>query len=227
MKNVLILTLTSITCAFVLKAKADEPFKARAEANWAMGSERSILMTEFWVPFFQTHNSVLYGDYRMMGDDQSNREFNVGVGYRKQIKFMGYKQLEGVAGAHAWFDRRHTTRGSKFNQITAGAEWFGKSIDVKLNGYLPLNDHKTHTQINSDADGAQFVGNQIIIDTDQLVREEALTGVDFELGWRVPFLDKYTDSTRLYGGIYHFEGDRAENITGWRTRIASDINPDI
>lgn len=58
-------------------AWAGEELKGRVETNWRYGSERSILMTEFWVPFAQSEDSVLYGDIRMMGDDQDNREGNL------------------------------------------------------------------------------------------------------------------------------------------------------
>ena len=59
------------------------------------------------------------------------------------------------------------------------------------------------------------------------VIEEALPGVDIELGTRIKALDKLTDSTRIYAGGYHFEGDRTDDVTGVRARIASDITSDI
>jgi len=51
--------------------------------------------------------------------------------------------------------------------------------------------------------------------------------LDLELGWNIPFLKDHTDSTRVYAGGYHFEGNLAEDVSGWRTRIASDITSNI
>lgn len=196
--------------------------------NWRYGDERSILMTELWAPILQDPmaGSVLYGDIRLMGDDHENNEFNIGLGYREIIDagLLG----RGVAGGHVWFDRRLTARGSSFNQITTGAEWFGDVWDLKLNGYIPLNDDERFTQTNPfGTNGAGFAGSRIVVNTDQSVVEESLAGVDLEIGWRAGFLDDFTDSTRIYAGGYHFEGDRAEDVSGWRTRITSDITPDI
>ena len=206
---------------------ARKPLEPRVEVNWRHSNDRSILMSEFWVPIAQNEidGSVIYGDLRLMGDNGQNREFNVGVGYRKMVEntLLG----EGIIGAHAWYDRRLTKRGSKFNQITAGMEWFGEIWDAKLNAYMPLNKDKTHSQANGAGSGARFAGNQIVVNTDQSVVEEALPGLDLELGWKVPFMENFTDSTRIYVGGYHFEGDRADDITGWRTRIVSDITSDV
>ena len=204
---------------------ASEPLKARGELSYRPGTERNIMVGEFWVPLAQDENGVLYGDYRFMGDSDDAREFNAGIGYREVIRndYVG----EGVVGVHGWYDRRLTPRGSKFNQVTGGVEWFGEHFDIKANTYIPLNKKKTHSQANPNGTDGRLAGSQIVVNTDQVVVEEALTGIDFELGYNLPFLQEYTDSTRVYGGAYHFEGDDAENVSGWRTRISADITEDI
>lgn len=204
-----------------------KPLEARVELNWRPGDDRSILMSEFWVPIAQNtaDGAVIYADLRMMGDDQNNREFNFGFGYRDMVQaaLVGH----GIAGATLWFDRRFTDRGSEFNQVTVGGEWLAEDWDFRINGYIPLNDDETFIQSNPNGAGAGFAGTQLVVNTDQVVVEEALPGLDLEFGWRVPFLDHYTDSTRIFGAVYHFEGDEAEDVTGWRARIASDITPNI
>jgi len=125
---------------------AAEELQARAEVNWRYGHERSITMTEFWVPFMQNDNSVLYGDLRMMGDNQDNREGNLGLGYRKITEFGGYK---GIVGVHGWIDRRITSRNSTFYQATIGAEWLGESFDILANGYIPLSSKRIITVPNA------------------------------------------------------------------------------
>ena len=203
------------------------PLAARMESNWKLGSKRSILMNEFWIPVAQNveDGSVIYTDWRFMADDQDNREFNLGLGYRKLIEtaLLG----EGIAGTHIWLDRRITERGSAFNQITAGAEWYAEDWELKVNTYLPLNTSKTYTQANPNGSGGSFSGTQIVVKTDQTVVEESLRGIDFELGYKLPLPENITDSTRIYTGGYYFAGDEAEDVTGWRTRFTSDITPDI
>jgi trimeric autotransporter adhesin len=204
-----------------------KPLQARVELGARPGTERTIGLTEFWVPIAQNSidGSVLYADLRMMGDDQDNREFNIGAGYRQKIEtaILG----AGIAGVHIWYDRRLTKSGSAFNQVTGGMEWFSDIWDAKINAYIPLNNDKSFSRPNPNGPGGGFFGNQIVVNTDQTVLEEALVGVDLELGIKVPFTERFTDSTRIYGGVYHFEGDRADDVTGWRTRITSDITPDL
>ena len=229
-KCLFLILLTSVFASPVLgevPIPNRKPLEGRVEVNVRPGTDRSILMTEFWVPIAQNQidGSVIYGDLRLMDDNRDNNEFNIGVGYRKMVEtaLLG----EGIVGGNIWYDRRLTKRGSKFNQITAGMEWFSDVWDAKLNAYYPLNDDKTYTQSNSNGRGVGFVGNQIVVNTDQTVVEEALPGLDLELGWKVPFAEDFSDSTRIYGGVYHFEGDRADNVTGWRARVSSDITSNI
>ena len=206
-------------------ACADEGYSARLEGNWRYSNDRSILMTEFWVPLHQSEDAILYGDARLMGDNLDAREFNFGIGYREIVdnEHLG----KSIIGLNAWYDRRISSYGSHFNQVTAGVEWLNEDIDLRANMYVPLNKQKTFTRENPQGTNGRFVGNQLVVNTDQLVVEEALSGLDFELGYKLPFMDSYTDSTRLYGGAYYFDGDAAEDVAGWRTRIASDVNSDI
>ena len=212
-------------------AWAGEDLKGRAEVNWRYGDERSILMTEFWVPFAQseTLNNVLYGSFRMMGDDQDNREGNLGIGYRQIISLplLG----NGVAGVNGWLDRRITERGSHFHQVTTGVEWLGENIDLRLNGYLPLSHEKTYSIPNANPQGPTLVGTGIVVDTNGTLIEEPQHGLDlelgFELGQHFDFIKNHTDSFRIYGGGYYFNGDHTEDVAGWRTRFSTDVTENI
>lgn len=223
---------TTILISLFLSAPAlaDEPLKGRAEANWRYGSERSILMTEFWVPIAQDEDGVFYGDLRMMGDDQDNREGNLGVGYR-QITTVPFLDKKGVIGINGWLDRRITERGSKFHQVTAGAEWLGESVDLRLNGYIPLSDAREIETPNANPQAPALAGTGIVVDTNGRVLEEPQHGFDIELGWELgsqfDFIRENTDSFRVYGGAYYFDGEHTENVAGWRTRFTADVSENV
>lgn len=208
---------------------ADDPLKARAEGNIRAGNERSIYMTEFWIPFAQNANSVLYGDLRMMSDNQDNFEGNLGLGYRTitTAPVLG----EGVAGANIWIDRRTTERNSKFNQITLGTEWLSNNFDVRLNGYIPLSDKREIEIVNQNPQAPALVGTGIVVDTNGREQEEPLYGFDLELGLElgqhIDFIKKNTDSLRIYGGGFYFNGDDSDDVAGWSTRVAADVTQNI
>lgn len=210
-----------------VEAPSRDKLKPRIEGNWRYSNDRSILMSEIWVPLAQNVEaaSVLFGDVRIMGDNNDNTEFNAGIGYRDVLN--NTRLGDGVAGGMVWFDRRLTQRDSEFNQVTVGGEWLTEDWDVRVNGYVPLNDSNTFTQANPNGSGAGFAGNQVFVNTDQTVVEEALPGADLEIGYRLKFLDGITDATRVYAGGYHFEGDQAEDVSGFRTRFTSDITQDV
>ncbi len=220
----LLLNISIMITLMSSSALAGERLQGRAEVNHRYSQDRAITMTEFWVPFMQDEKSVLYGDLRMMGDNQDNREGNLGVGYRKITKFGGFK---GVIGAHGWIDRRITARDSTFYQATIGAEWLSDSVDILVNGYIPLSTKRIIDVPNTNPQGAALVGTGIVVDTDGKVTEEPLGGFDIEFGYQVPFLKTHTDSFRIYGAGYYFDGDNSENVAGWRARFTADINSDI
>lgn len=214
---------------FSSAALAGEELKGRAEINWRYGDERSVLTNEFWMPVHQDYDRVLYADLRLMRDDQDNHEGNLGIGYRQTafLPLLG----EGVAGGHAWLDRRITQRGSAFHQVAAGAEWLGDSVDLRLNGYFPLSGGKEYSVPNASPQGPVLAGTGIFVDTDATLLEEPQHGLDMELGWNAgrhfDFVNTRMDSLRLYGGGYYFNGEHTREMLGWRMRFTADITQDV
>lgn len=186
-------------------------------------------MNEVWSPLWQGADNkgtdrVFFGDLRLMGDDDHNREFNFGTGYRQYLPSQ-----DAVAGGLIWFDRRQTEHNSTFHQITLGGEYLADAWDLRVNGYVPLSGKEKHLTGPAPASDPYLADTGIYYDTggQNILVEEPQKGLDLELGFKVPFTEAWTDSTRIYGAAYHFYGDQSEDVTGWRTRIASDITPDI
>lgn len=230
MRHVLLFSVSFIALAASRGSHAADKIDGRAEVTLRHGHERSLLMTEFWAPIMQdpARNSVFYGSLRLMGDDQDNREGNLGFGYRQMTSapWLG----EGVAGTHIWLDRRITERGSKFHQVTAGVEWLGDPLDLRLNGYMPLSDEKTYNTAGAQ-EKPVLSGTGITVSTGGTAVEEPQYGLDLELGWElgknINFFRRHTDSFRVYGGAYYFDGDHTERVTGWRARVTTDITPNL
>jgi hypothetical protein len=198
---------------------AAEELESRAEIGVKAGSRRSILTTEFWAPLAQQSDRVVYTDLRLMGDDDDNREGNLGIGYR-QI----YVPTNSVLGIHGWIDRRRTEHNSTFHQATIGVESLGDKIDARLNGYIPLSDTHTVTTPNLGQSTPYLAGSGIFYDTNGFVKETPQYGLDAELGYRLPILQKQFDTIRLYGGGYHFFRNDMENVTGFRFRTEAQLN---
>ena len=194
-----------------------EPLKTRAEVSIKGGSKRSLLSTEIWAPLVQDNDSVLYGDVRLMGDNDENREGNLGVGYR-QIK-------NAVYGVHGWIDRRRTQNNSTFHQITLGVERLGHVVDLRANGYIPLNKGRTiGSGAAAGASDPYLAGSGLFYDVNGFLMEIPQYGMDAEAGYRLPILQRQADAIRLYGGGYHFFRKDSDSTTGFRVRAEAQIN---
>jgi hypothetical protein len=191
----------------------------RAEVSVKGGSERSTLTTEFWAPLAQKSDRVVYTDLRLMGDDDDNREGNLGIGYR-QI----YEPTNSVLGVHGWIDRRRTEHNSTFHQATFGVESLGDKIDLRANGYIPLNGSHVVTTPNLGSATPYLAGSGLFYDTTGSVAETPQYGMDVEAGYRLPIFEKQVDTIRVFGGSYYFFRDNTDSVLGGRARIESQIN---
>lgn len=201
---------------------ADDLYKPRVEVGGRFGTERSLAVTEAWVPITQDRNCVLYGDARMMGDNNENQEWNLGLGYRQLIE-----NGRVAVGTHGWVDRRRTKRGSIFHQATVGLEFMTKNLDVRTNAYIPIQKSYFYQTANTGSTVPYLANTGIYYDTNGKIKESPLSGFDMELSIQVPVFKNSLESIRLSGGGFVFNGDDTETMRGFRARIATEITPDI
>jgi hypothetical protein len=219
MRAITFLSTAAILALLAAPALAEDgPLRGRADTGLKLGTERSLVGTEFWVPLTQGRDRVLYTDLRLMRDDQDNFEGNLGFGYRQIVGNT-------VLGGHGWIDRRHTDLGSTFHQATLGLEALGRDLDFRANGYVPLSDDKIYGATGEAVGTPYLLNSGVFYDTNGFRREVPLGGLDLELGARVPLFTDHVDSIRAYAGAYHFSGEDVEDVTGFRARISADVTP--
>lgn len=212
---------TCVPAASVPAHAEDTLYRPRIEANIRAGSERSIVMTEAWVPLAQEKDRVIYGDIRLMGDDDNNREWNFGVGYRA-LNPAG----DAVLGVHGWFDRRRSSRGSVFYQAAGGFEYLSNGLDIRLNGYAPFNTQERYA-IGGASTTPYLADTGIYYDSNGLLVEKPLHGADIEFAVPVNFFAKAFDSFRVSAGGFIFDAAEVESLRGIRLRAAADVTSDF
>lgn len=217
--------LLGIIAAFPASAQQEpssvRPYQPRVETNIRAGTERTILMTEAWVPLAQDNGRIVYGDVRLMGDDGDNREWNFGIGYREMNA-----QADAAFGLHGWFDRRRSSRGSVFHQFAGGVEYFSEGLDIRLNGYIPLKEVERYT-IAAASTAPYLSDTGIYYDTNGQLVEKPLHGFDLEFSVPVRSLEGAFDSFRVSAGGFVFDGSNVESLRGVRLRAAADVTPDL
>ena len=198
-----LLSVSILACSASLSLAEEQGdntrLKPRFETGLKYGTERSLGTGEVWVPIDQGPDRVLYGNLRLIGDDQDNSQGNLGLGYRQIVDAPLVGQT--VAGIHGWIDRRHTDHENNFHQATIGAELLGHDLDARINAYLPLNDEKSYRTPNIGNASPYLAGSGIYYDTAGTGIEEPQPGIDLELGYRLPVLEDKIEAMRLYGGL--------------------------
>src|SRR5262249_3530707 len=155
--------------------------------------------------FQPTETSVLFSDLRVVNfDDASRWEFNAGGGYRTYFDY-----LDVVLGVNAFYDGRHTDT-NFFNQIGVGVELLFNWWEFRANGYFVVGDTRQLATDSGPVIGS-VVGNQVILDRQQ-VFDVAMSGVDTEVGARLPWLTRF--NPRVYVGFYHYSASGMPTVNG-------------
>ena len=121
-----------------------------------------------------------------------------------------------ILGGYFSFDVKNSERDVWHEQATFGLEALSRGWDVNFNYYLPISGPET---VATGTLGGTFIGTTLFANG---VVEEALEGVDFEVGALLPFVPVY--ETRLYLGAYYFDGDVAAS-TGVGKKVRLEFRP--
>ena len=88
---------------------------------------------DLFIPLLQSDDRLLFADFRIFDRSGSASEGNLYLGFRKLFPDTG--QMFGVYGA---FDRKRSSRGNSFNQLTVGFEYWNNRWFVGGNVYKPI-----------------------------------------------------------------------------------------
>ncbi len=198
--------------AFGGSAVAGSGLGAGAQPNWEPWIEAGGTVSNKndrgeavgWAPLAQDDDQLLFVEARGKLFEGGSEEGNLAVGYR-EMRSDGWN-----LGVWGGYDIRTSENGNTFHQIAGGVEALSKDWDVRLNGYFPLEDHKSvGTSSSSSASATVNTGPTLNLIGPQLffVRGGSTTttttttnagfdlaawGVDGEVGRRAP-LEEWFD----------------------------------
>jgi parallel beta-helix repeat protein len=170
--------------------------------------DRVVGYLDFLVPLYFSEKSLLFFNPKASFDSEDNVEWNVGIGYRH---LLADDRL--ILGGNVFYDGRKSYSGNYFHQIGVGAEVLSEWVNARVNGYISL----------SDAHGAdrwrEYYFGPTSLNYSWAYRiEEPMSGLDYEVGFKVPGLSNYVE-TWVYGGGYTYFSDYTDNMVGWGGRI--------
>lgn len=191
------------------RAEAD-PAKWQPHIDFEVkpGTDRHLGEADVFLPLAQDEDTLFLGNLRFRIDNQQSSEGNFGLGLRHMLP-SGWN-----LGGYSYFDRRRSSLGNMFNQVTVGAEALSMDWDVRANAYMPIG-RTSHNVDNLNT--ATISGTSV---TFRGGEERSLSGFDAELGWRLPVFDESAgQQLRLYAGGYRFSDEKAGLVAGPRGRF--------
>ncbi len=181
------------------------------------GREESMTAVELF-PYVMDGNFMLFGDGRLFVDLQGQFGGNVGLGAR-----FRESRVSRVYGASLWYDADNRLD-TLFHGLGLSLETYGDLVDGRLNLYTPVGD--TEKLVTERLINPRFVGNTVVYDQ---LREigKALAGVDYEIGFLLPTDRLRQHNLKWFVGGYHFAGNNAKGINGFKTRLQGAVIPSI
>jgi Inverse autotransporter, beta-domain len=167
------------------------------------------------MPYLLTDEHFIFADVRGFVTNQSRAGGNFGLGYRRLID-----EWNAWAGASVWYDADQST-GKMFQQVSLSFEGLIQQFEVRSNVYLPTSSSQS---VSNSISNATIVGNQLLYSRSIDVGT-ALRGVDAEIGYSQPVLDRHV--VRGFVGGYHFEGGSTSGVNGFKARVEGVINNTI
>ena len=180
---------------------------AYPQVRWGT-DDRTIYSFDFLVPLWQTERDILFFNPKFSLDDQKGSEVNLGFGYRHLV--FSDRVILGVNG---YYDSRNTGWDTRHEQAGLGAEVMTEWVTGRFNGYFAVSG-----PVFGGTGDPDYTFRDVGIYRTAGSIEEALSGFDGEIGFKVPYLSDYVE-TWVYAGGYHFEGDYVDPVDGFSSRI--------
>jgi hypothetical protein len=219
-------------------AAGDDSVPAGVTLGAAFGDHQSVAFGDVIVPAHRFRSGLLFINPRASFNDDDEREFNIGVGYRHLIPGR-----DAILGGNLYYDSRDTELDHQFSQVGFGLEFLSRWVDARWNYYLPQNDRehsdtyessaRTESRRHVDSEEPYFAGNEIRQEVTTINRrvkittvehwrtsEEAMEGYDAEMGVLLP-IPRLRDmmDVKVFAGYYSFVGAFIEDATGFKARL--------
>lgn len=205
----LTLALTLVSVSVVFSQEEEDAYKMYMRPGIRFGSNSRVIgYYDFMVPLYTSDTNVLFFNPKLSHDDRSGYEWNLGLGYRHML--MDEKL---ILGANAYWDWRNSSTGNKFQQIGLGLEVFTEWVNARANGYISISD--AHSV---DMWKEWYFGPTSLEYSWAYTLEVPMSGLDYEVGFKVPYVSDYVE-TWVYGGGYHYWGDYVSDVHGFVGRV--------
>ncbi len=165
------------------------------------------------LPVWGDKNALLFLNPYVSVSSPDSDEQSVGIGYRRLFGSDKY-----IFGMNSFFDSNRSINHEHYRQVSAGLEFMSKWVDFRANIYHPIGNKLNRVEAND-----RYAFGQTA-----LLRykgyEEALSGVDGELGFLVPWISNRYE-THLSGGLFFYDSTVTGNSDLRGERVRVEVRP--
>ncbi len=208
--SVLLITPTLFSAPLT---NADNPWQGKMRPGVYAGDAGNAtdFTIDFLMPMWGNDNALFFFNPHLRYDDDDGSERNLGLGYRRFVRDGTM-----IVGGNIFYDAMESSNDFTYHQLGVGLEALTEQLDLRLNYYHPYG---TTQERITDLDKYSFGQTNMLL---QRGFEEALRGADAEVGVLIPVISD-TIETRVYGGVYWYDSEIRDAITGWKAR--AEIRP--
>lgn len=192
---------------------ADNPWEGKARPGFMVGDGENAndYTLDLLMPMWGNQKALFFFNPTFRYDDNDGNEENLGLGYRRYIW-----NNKVIAGLNLYWDTMRSENDFRYEQIGFGVEALSDVVDFRANYYRPYGTVKERI---SALDVYAFGHTHLLVHDGF---EEALEGLDAEIGILVPVISD-TIETRIFGGGYLYGSDLNDPVEGWKVR--AEIRP--
>ena len=155
----------------------------------------------------QNRESFFFLNSRYVYDDNSQFISSTGLGFRQMLF-----DRNAILGVNAYYDSLQSEHDNDYKQLGLGAELLTKWVDARVNYNLPEDDRFEVDRTHGAHSTRRF--------------EAALEGVNAEVGFLLPGIEKYAE-VRLFAGYYHYDNPFGGDFEGFKARLEARLLPGL
>jgi hypothetical protein len=221
--------------------------RERVDGTFTLGYEGSEKLHTGYADLLQplyspTPNFAIFYDGRFSFDDSDQEAHSHGLVLRYRLP-----DHDIIFGANVYYDSADSSYDHRYDQLGLGIEVLTKWVDFRANYYLPDQKREQIDQrsevigtidheVSISRLGSRIGPGGVIIPVFALREsvsgsfqrqeftrfESPLEGLDTELGFLIPGLNRYAE-VRVFGGYYHYLNPFGSDFDGFKARLEARL----
>jgi hypothetical protein len=169
----------------------------------------------------QERDAFFFYDSRTHAEDNGETFDSNGLAFRKKLPGRDV-----ILGVNAFYDQvDDSPHDNNYNGLGLGAEVLTRWVDWRFNYYLP-EDKEFEVDRSNRRDSETFLRPAFLVQRNHVrtfkTFEAPLEGLDTEIGFLIPGLDKHME-VRVFGGYHHFVNPFGKDYEGFQARLEARL----